>query len=101
MNIDARKTTCTGRELLEYVSTHGPEDMNNTLDGFLTDINTLCQSMANLYEKDKVPLAVMGVSCEILVTMGDKETERIPLIKARVGNPGGFLDKLKEKLEDK
>lgn len=101
MSIDARETTFSGRELSEWVSTHGPEDINNVLDGFLTDIKTLCQSMANLYEKDKIPLAVIGVSCEVRVTMGDKDTGRVPLVTARVGNPEGLLDSMRKKLENK
>ena len=43
----------------------------------------------------------MGVSCEVRVTMGDKDTGRVPLVTARVGNPEGLLDSMRKKLENK
>lgn len=91
------KFTC--REVDAWMSTHNVDDMNAVLNGFISDLKTFCRSLVNLYEENKVPLAVLGVSVNVDASMDNAASRRVTLIKSQIGAPESLLDRMEKDME--
>jgi len=89
----------TGRELDAWLSAHNADDMEEVLKGFVSDTHTFCRSLANLYEENKVPLAMLGVCVKIDVSMTDDKSGRLTLMTSQLGAPYSLIDKMKKDME--
>ena len=76
----------SGEELVHYMkrfnsyeefATRKGEDINE----FVRDVHTLTESISNLYEANKVPLAMSGVVVKVEVTAKEKT-----LLEAQIGD---------------
>ena len=96
-----REICVTGKEVDEWMSSHSADDMRDVLKGYISDIETFCRSLTNLYDESKVPLAVMGVHVKIAVSMSDGESGRSTLLESRIGAPFSLLDSMEQAMSEK
>lgn len=88
--------TFSGKDVADYMNSHGLKDMYDTFEGFRNDCFTLLTSMCNLYEANLIPLVCLGVKVDMTITVAGK--------KYRMGTVGSdelLNDKLKGAWDDR
>lgn len=98
METRSAKMGLSSKEILAYLQQFDSAEecvvkMNEDVKEFINDVQTLTESIGNLYEASKVALALGGVEVHVEVTgMGEQ------LYKARIGDASS-ADALKEMLK--
>lgn len=94
----------SGKELVDYMKKSSnreefAERCNEDCNEFVKDVETLTNSIGNLYEASKIPLAMGGVVVKVEITGAGKL-----LFEASIGNAGtsdmigGMLKRIVEEL---
>ena len=86
----------SGKDVAEYIRSHGPKDMYDAFEGFKNDCRTLLTSMYNLYEASLIPLICLGVKVDMTITVAGKEYRM-----GTVGSDEFLNDKLKGALDER
>jgi hypothetical protein len=94
-------------DVLDYIGNTSPEERNKVVSEFLRDMNTLAQSAINIFEKNKLALALYDIGFEFRVVdysdnieiIGIKHgfpTNGIPLSKFLLGMIKGESDGMEQ-----
>jgi hypothetical protein len=55
------------KDVIDYVSDKGPEQLKAEVDDFISDMKNICKAVDTLYEEKFIPLSIRGFAVEIKI----------------------------------
>lgn len=55
------------KDVLDYVSDKGPEQLKAEVDDFISDMKNICKAVDTLYEEKIIPLSIRGFAVSIKI----------------------------------